>query len=231
MASYRVYYRPTPTGAFTLLGTTAAGPATRTGTWRFRAGCYAVQAVAASGLASDTSNVACQDNCVFFKLPNIFTPTGDGVNDVFRPKNNSPMRRIHFQAFNRWGVKVFENTTTTADRVLINWDGGGPTGESGSGRRRRVSDGMYYYLAEVEFADFANTKRTYKGWVEISALSDQQASLLTEEKAAPRRPVAFVWLICWALRAFVQLAAPVCVLQRAVRCMRSVANSHPHYPP
>ena len=62
-------------------------------------------------------------------------------------------------------MKVFENTTTPADNILINWDGGGSTGESGTSRR--VSDGVYFYLAEVEFADKDNTKRTYKGWVEI----------------------------------------------------------------
>ena len=164
IASYRVYYRPTPTGRFALIGTTAQMNFTHADL-DFSGGCYAVQAVAPSGLVSDTSNVACQDNCVFFKLPNIFTPTGDGVNDVFKPKNSSPIRRIRFQAYNRWGVKVFENTTTAADRILINWDGGGPVGESGTGSK--VVDGIYYYLAQVEFADFAGTKRTYKGWVEI----------------------------------------------------------------
>ena len=164
VASYRLYYRPTPTGRFTLLATTTATSFLHTDL-NFSGGCYAVQSIAASGVASDTSNVACQDNCLFFKLPNIFTPNGDAQNAVFRPKNYSPIRSIHFQAYNRWGVKVFENTTTANDRILINWDGGGPAGESQPSRK--VSDGVYFYLAEVEFADFANTKRTYKGWVEI----------------------------------------------------------------
>ncbi|GAA4053822.1 hypothetical protein GCM10022409_46050 [Hymenobacter glaciei] len=164
VAGYRLYYRPTPTGPFTLLTTTTATSFLHTDL-SFSGGCYAVQAISASGVASDTSNVACQDNCVFFKLPNIFTPNGDAQNAVFRPKNYSPIRRIHFQAYNRWGVKVFENTTTANDRILINWDGGGTGGEGATSRK--VSDGVYYYLAEVEFADFANTKRTYKGWVEI----------------------------------------------------------------
>jgi hypothetical protein len=166
IASYRVYYRPTPTGAFTLLGSTSQ-PSYVHPNLSFSGGCYAVQAVAGSGAVSDTSNVACQDNCLFFKLPNVFTPNGDGQNDVFRPKNNSPVRRIRFQAFNRWGVKVFENTTTTDDPILINWNAGGPAGENTAGNAARVSGGVYYYLAEVEFADFANTKRTYKGWVEV----------------------------------------------------------------
>ncbi|GAB3572691.1 hypothetical protein GCM10027345_04280 [Hymenobacter daeguensis] len=164
VVSYRVYYRPTPTGAFAYLGSTAQTSFTHPNLG-FSGGCYAVQAVAGSGAVSDTSNVACQDNCLFFKLPNIFTPNGDGQNDVFRPRNNSPVRRIRFQAFNRWGVKVFENTTTADDPVLINWNGGGLTGDFGT--TARVSGGIYYYLAEVEFADFASTKRTYKGWVEI----------------------------------------------------------------
>ncbi|MBF9224023.1 T9SS type B sorting domain-containing protein [Hymenobacter ruricola] len=171
VTGYRVYYRPTPTGAFTFLGTTITPnyvhsdlPAT--------GGCYAVQAVGSGGAVSDTSNVACQDNCLFFSLPNVFTPNGDAQNAVFRPKTNSPVRRVHFQAFNRWGRKVFENTTTAQDPVLINWDGGGPVEEAGSagttsGAGKMAADGIYYYLAEVEFADFAGTKRTYKGWVEI----------------------------------------------------------------
>ncbi|SFQ53095.1 C-terminal domain of CHU protein family protein [Hymenobacter arizonensis] len=165
VASYRVYYRPGPTGAFALLGTTTQTSYLHPNL-EFNGGCYAVQAVAPGGVRSDTSNVACQDNCVFFLLPNIFTPNGDAQNPVFRPKNHSPVRQVRFQAFNRWGVKVFENVTTAADPVLINWDGG-PAGESSNGRLLKVSDGIYYYLAEVEFADFANTKRTYKGWVEV----------------------------------------------------------------
>ncbi|MDQ2794568.1 MAG: gliding motility-associated C-terminal domain-containing protein [Bacteroidota bacterium] len=164
VASYRLYYRPTPTGRFTLLTTTTGTSFLHTDL-SFSGGCYAVQAIAPSGIASDTSNVACQDNCVFFKLPNIFTPNGDAQNNVFRPKNYSPVRSIHFQAYNRWGVKVFENTTTANDRILINWDGGGAVTENTT--NRKVSDGVYFYLAEVEFADFSNTKRTYKGWVEI----------------------------------------------------------------
>lgn len=164
IASYKVFYRPTPTGRFTQIATTAVPSFVHTDL-AFSGGCYAVQAVAPSGVVSDTSNVACQDNCLFFKLPNIFTPNGDAQNAVFRPKNYSPIRSIHFQAYNRWGVKVFENTTTANDRILINWDGGGARTETTA--NGKVSDGVYFYLAEVEFADFANTKRTYKGWVEI----------------------------------------------------------------
>ncbi|MBD2768899.1 gliding motility-associated C-terminal domain-containing protein [Hymenobacter sp. BT664] len=164
VVGYRLYYRPTLTGRFALLTTTGQTSFVHEGL-SFSQGCYAVQAVGASGVVSDTSNVACQDNCVFFVLPNIFTPNGDMQNEVFRPKNYSPVRRVRFQAFNRWGVRVFENTTSGSDGVLINWGGGSQAGETGRGSR--VPDGVYYYLAEVEFADAAATRRSYKGWVEI----------------------------------------------------------------
>ncbi|MFD2720549.1 gliding motility-associated C-terminal domain-containing protein [Hymenobacter monticola] len=167
VAGYRVYYREGTAGAFTLLTTTAQTSFVHANL-PTSGGCYAVQAVGSGGAASDTSNVACQANCLFFSLPNIFTPNGDAQNAVFRPRNSSPVRSVHFQAFNRWGRKVFENTTTASDPVLINWDGGGPVGGDSSGSRgNKVSDGIYFYFAEVEFADPASTKRTYKGWVEI----------------------------------------------------------------
>ena len=161
-AYYRVFFRPGADGAFALLDSTTALAYVHRNL-PAPAGCYAVQAVGPGGARSALSNVACQTECVFFLLPNIFTPNGDGVNDVFQPKTASPLRRVHFQAFNRWGVKVFENTTTA--RVFIGWDGGGAPGEAGTSAK--VSDGLYYYLAEVAFADAANTTRTYKGWVQI----------------------------------------------------------------
>jgi len=126
------------------------------------AGCYYVVAIDSEGATSAPSNVACNDNCQLFLMPNIFTPNGDGKNDKLRPKVASPVRHTRFQVFNRWGVKIYESDADP----LINWDGGGPTGEGSRGVK--VVEGVYYYLAEVEFADAASTKRTYKGWVEIT---------------------------------------------------------------
>ncbi|GAA4357817.1 hypothetical protein GCM10023185_22820 [Hymenobacter saemangeumensis] len=162
---YRIFYRPGNSGPFALIDST------RQTTYTHRdlaasGGCYQVQAVDVSGVRSERSNIACQDNCVFFVLPNIFTPNGDGRNDVFRPKTASPLRRVTFRAYNRWGVKVFENTTTS--ETFINWDGGGPVGESSTSGSPKVVDGVYFYQAEVEFADSNNTKRIYKGWVEVA---------------------------------------------------------------
>jgi gliding motility-associated-like protein len=160
---YRIFYRAGTTGAYMLIDSTSQTSYMHRNL-DFSGGCYQVQAVDQYGVRSNLSNEACQDNCVFFVLPNIFTPNGDGKNDTFRPKNSSPLRRVHFTAFNRWGVKIFENTTNAA--IFINWDGGGASGEAGSSSGK-VADGVYFYQAEVEFADNNNTKRTYKGWVEV----------------------------------------------------------------
>ncbi|RSK42208.1 gliding motility-associated C-terminal domain-containing protein [Hymenobacter perfusus] len=125
-------------------------------------GCYAVQAVDANGAVSALSNKECKDNCLLFLLPNIFTPNGDGKNDTFRPKVFSPITRTSVKIFNRWGVKVYESDKDP----LINWTGGGSGTESGS--NGKVSDGMYFYQAEVEFRDTNRTKRTFKGWVQVN---------------------------------------------------------------
>jgi gliding motility-associated-like protein len=129
---------------------------------RFRmksAGCYVVQAVSALGIRSALSNAVCQDECAFFLLPNIFTPNGDGINDTFRPKTASTVAHTRILIFNRWGRKVYEGDQDP----YINWTGGSSTESTGG----LVAGGLYYYLAEVQFADAANTTRTFKGWVEV----------------------------------------------------------------
>ncbi|WP_191906980.1 T9SS type B sorting domain-containing protein [Adhaeribacter soli] len=121
-------------------------------------GCYAVTAVDSSGNESRYSNIVCQDVCYFLELPNIITPNGDRANDTFRPRQSAFIRSVRYQVYNRWGVKVFDKTTGPT----IDWDG---TADDGN----RLADGIYYYLAEIEFAgrDPKASRRTFKGWVEI----------------------------------------------------------------
>ncbi|RYU79599.1 T9SS type B sorting domain-containing protein [Hymenobacter persicinus] len=166
ITTYRLYARPNTrdTTAFTLLATVTGQRYTHVvrDAAIGAAYCYYVVAVDSAGATSARSNVACKDNCQLFLMPNIFTPNADGKNDKLRPKVASPIRRTKFQVFNRWGVKIYESDADP----LINWDGGGPTGEGSKGVK--VVEGVYYYTAEVEFADVAGTKKTFKGWVEIT---------------------------------------------------------------
>ncbi len=105
------------------------------------AGCYSVTAFDSIQYnnESDSSNFVCFDNCPLFSLPNVFTPNGDGDNDLFMAL--LPIRQIesiNLEVYNRWGQVVY----ATKD-PYFNWDG--RHRESGE----PVSDGVYYYLCSV----------------------------------------------------------------------------------
>jgi len=51
-------------------------------------------------------------------VPNIFTPNGDGINDVFRVES-LPQGDWTMQIFNRWGSLIFESRSPAAE----GWDG------------------------------------------------------------------------------------------------------------
>ncbi|RDV15796.1 gliding motility-associated C-terminal domain-containing protein [Pontibacter diazotrophicus] len=163
IAFYTVYFRPSLEVEYVALGTTEETTYTHGGLESF-AGCYVVTATDTAGRESPLSNEVCKDNCISFLLPNIITPNGDGMNDVFRPDRRTAfIRSMHFRVFNRWGVQVYERRAQSGgDDLYINWAGVDNDGN-------RLTDGTYYYEAEVEFhtLDPSQARATYKGWVEI----------------------------------------------------------------
>lgn len=88
-------------------------------------------------------------------IPNVFTPDGDGVNDVWYIPN-SGMKEFHVEIYDRWGLKVFE---TTADE--IRWDGYSSAG-------KLLSDGTYYYVLRAILKSFNGDKDySTKGYVTL----------------------------------------------------------------
>jgi gliding motility-associated-like protein len=81
-------------------------------------------------------------------IPNIFTPNGDGKNDVFEIKGLESYPGSSLQVFNRWGNQVYNSAN-----YQNNWDGG------------NLADGTYYYLLTAK--DHTGKTTTYKGWVFI----------------------------------------------------------------
>ncbi|MBI2281501.1 MAG: gliding motility-associated C-terminal domain-containing protein [Bacteroidetes bacterium] len=59
-----------------------------------------------------------QEGCDYFVyVPNVFTPNGDGNNDIFYVRGKG-IRSMNLEIFNRWGNKVFESSN-----IEVGWDG------------------------------------------------------------------------------------------------------------
>lgn len=105
-------------------------------------GDYPVTLIAINGFCSDTAMRTIKVDLVsFFTVPNVFTPNGDGKNDVYS-FNAINMGEITFTVFDRWGLKMFDTTTTGN----VKWDGKNKHGAT-------VSDGTYFYIIKATGLD------------------------------------------------------------------------------
>lgn len=66
-------------------------------------------------------------------MPNVFTPNGDGVNDLFAPVNIGAVKSMHTSILNRWGIMIFES-----EDLYIQWDGISKYNES-------FEEGIYFW--------------------------------------------------------------------------------------
>ncbi len=64
-------------------------------------------------------------------LPNVFTPNGDGLNDLFKIPNTN-ITEFNIKIFNRWGELLFESNA-----IDTGWDG--------TYKGKAVTDGVYVY--------------------------------------------------------------------------------------
>ncbi len=102
------------------------------------AGCYYVTAIDSFENESIPSPVICVDECFSYQIPNVFSPNGDGINDILRPFEFQEVEYIDLKIYNRWGQLVYET-----DDPLINWDG------KHKDTNDLVSQGVYYYICDV----------------------------------------------------------------------------------
>jgi len=82
---------------------------------------------------SDTIVIDEKDCEVILEMPNVFTPNGDGVNDVFIPAEYKAIERYNLQIFNRWGSLIYQSND-----VSQGWDG--------TFQGALVADGVYFYI-------------------------------------------------------------------------------------
>jgi gliding motility-associated-like protein len=141
--TYKIYYRKKNTMPWVLIAVSKANTFSYTDTNSLLkysiAGCYAVTAADSTGNESNINgNAFCIDNCPYYELPNVFTPNGDGINDLFKPRKYRFIEKIDFQVFNRWGTPVFDT-----ENIDINWNG--KDKESG----KDLSSGVYFYTLKI----------------------------------------------------------------------------------
>ena len=151
---YFIYYKPTLEGSFTCIDsfdndeicfpTPCRYSINATGS-EVLVGCYAMRVADNNYNVTEMTDSVCIDvyECLDYRLPNVFTPNGDGINDLFTPfMPYSGIVRIEMEIYNRWGKRVFR----TKDPDIL-WDGADETTKLPS------SDGVYYYGCKL----FVNT--------------------------------------------------------------------------
>lgn len=74
------------------------------------------------------------------RVPNVFSPNGDGVNDQFQVESTG-LRSLDMTILNRWGQVVAQ-----LDRVEEVWSGRSPAGET-------LAEGTYFYVLKAEGKD------------------------------------------------------------------------------
>ncbi len=151
---YYIYYKPTLDGKFTCIDsfdhTDICFPMPCTYSIEASGsvvlvGCYAMRIADSNYNFTELADSVCIDvfECLDYRLPNVFTPNGDGINELFTPFTPySGVTNIEMEIYNRWGKRVFR--TTDPD---ILWDGTDETTKQPS------SDGVYFYGCKL----FVNT--------------------------------------------------------------------------
>ncbi|MBE9583755.1 tandem-95 repeat protein [Mucilaginibacter sp. JRF] len=83
-----------------------------------------------------------------FKIPTLFTPNGDGINDVFEIRGIEQYSQTKLSIINRWGNEVYKATN-----YQNTWAGTG------------LNEGTYYYILRV--LDSQGKWNVYKGYVTL----------------------------------------------------------------
>jgi gliding motility-associated-like protein len=97
-------------------------------------GVYTIVLTASNGICSDLATVVVtvESPAPIIHVPNVFSPNGDGSNDVFFI-DNMYLSTLNVKIFNRWGNLMHEITDPAGT-----WDGTTPDG-------KEASDGVYFF--------------------------------------------------------------------------------------
>ncbi|NMC36751.1 MAG: hypothetical protein GYA41_00320 [Bacteroidales bacterium] len=115
------------------------------------------------------SSLHCIDSMIFDKIvvdksdlqiPNVFTPNGDGMNDLFRIEKTS-LRYISVDIYAKSGIKVYE--FNGEGEILKDWEGWDGNINASS---RKASPGVYFYIIKaLGWDDIRYDSKEYRGFV------------------------------------------------------------------
>ncbi|MCF8370306.1 MAG: PKD domain-containing protein [Bacteroidales bacterium] len=88
-----------------------------------------------------------------FSMPTVFTPNGDGLNDVFKVEGWGIKQVLEFKVYNRWGELVF-----ATDNKLEGWDG--------TYKGKNQASDTYTYIVRVEMWVGSNVHEK-KGFINL----------------------------------------------------------------
>jgi len=95
------------------------------------------------------------DGAMEFYIPNGFSPNGDGLNDEFFIPDFRTYDHIQIKIFSEWGQLVYQD-----ENYQNNWDG---VGNAGTQKGKRLENGTYYYVFNIE-----GVSSTITGYIYLS---------------------------------------------------------------
>ncbi len=106
-------------------------------------------------MARHEYNVNVEDCTPQVEAPNVFTPNGDGINDVFTLKTMEKLFKFEISIFNRWGQQIKSFKGNPED---FSWDGRFKSS-------LEAPDGVYFYF--ISYENYKGQKKKLSGAVTI----------------------------------------------------------------
>jgi gliding motility-associated-like protein len=119
-------------------------------------GTYTVTLLIRTGTQTETliNTVVVLTNCdIVLLVPNVFTPNGDGQNDLFIPIEEEGIIKMQATIFNRWGQRIF-----TSNNLMIEWNGKNTNGNESA-------EGTYFYI--IKYTDLNGNPLEKKGYLNL----------------------------------------------------------------
>ncbi len=120
-------------------------------------GTYTVVLTSVNGACTSTAEVVIKVNEKIGTVPEVFTPNGDGHNDVFEIKGLDSYPNNSLQIFNRWGNPVY-----FAKPYKNDWDGSPNTaGKTGTSK---LPTATYFYILDLGTGD---KEEIFRGFIQL----------------------------------------------------------------